>query len=101
MKIYDCTIFFDEKMMFDLRLNILNDYVDKFVVAESLYTHSGNRKKQNLETHTIKFSKVRWVKRRLENNETCSAKKLKFGKNRKFSQNLAFFPKMDFAAHER
>ena len=34
MKIYDCTIFFDEKMMFDLRLNILNDYVDKFVVAE-------------------------------------------------------------------
>ena len=47
MKIYDCTIFFDEKMMFDLRLNILNDYVDKFVVAESLYTHSGNRKKQN------------------------------------------------------
>ena len=47
MKIYDCSIFFDEKMMFDLRLNILNDYVDKFVVAESLYTHSGNRKKQN------------------------------------------------------
>jgi len=47
MKIYDCTIFFDEKMMFDLRLNILNDYVDKFVVAESLYTHSGNPKKQN------------------------------------------------------
>ena len=47
MKIYDCTIFFDEKMMFDLRLNILNDYVDKFIVAESLYTHSGNPKKQN------------------------------------------------------
>ena len=48
MKIYDCTIFFDEKMMFDLRLNILNDYVDKFVVAESLYTHSGNRKNKTL-----------------------------------------------------
>ena len=47
MKIYDCTIFFDEKMMYEVRLNILNQYVDKFVVAESLYTHSGKRKKQN------------------------------------------------------
>ena len=44
---YDCTIFFDEKMMYEVRLNILNQYVDKFVVAESLYTHSGKRKKQN------------------------------------------------------
>ena len=47
MKIYDCTTFFDEKMMYEIRLNILNDYVDKFVVAESLYTHSGKKKKQN------------------------------------------------------
>ena len=44
MKIFDCTMFFDEKMMYDLRLNLLNDYVDKFVVVESLYTHRGNKK---------------------------------------------------------
>ena len=47
MKIYDCTMFFDENMMFELRLNVLNKFVDKFVVTESLFTHSGKRKKQN------------------------------------------------------
>ena len=47
MKVFDCTNFLDEKMMFDLRLNLLNDYVDKFIVAESLFTHAGNKKKQN------------------------------------------------------
>ena len=47
MKIFDCITFFDEKMMFDIRLNVLNEYVDKFIVAESLYSHSGKRKKQN------------------------------------------------------
>ena len=47
MKICDCTIFFDEKMMYEIRLNSLNDYVDKFIVAESLFTHSGKKKKQN------------------------------------------------------
>ena len=57
MKVYDCTIFFDEKMMYEVRLNILNEYVDKFIVAESLYTHSGKRKKQNLATDT--FSHLR------------------------------------------
>ena len=45
MKIYDCTIFLDEKMMYDLRLNLLNEHVYKFVVVESLYTHAGNKKK--------------------------------------------------------
>ena len=54
MKIYDCTIFFDEKMMFDLRLNILNEFVDKFVVVESLYTHSGAKKKQNFDIDNYK-----------------------------------------------
>ncbi len=47
MKIYDCTMFFDEHMLFDLRLNVLNEYVDKFVVVESLYTHSGVKKQKN------------------------------------------------------
>ena len=40
-------MFFDETMIYEVRLNVLNDYVDKFVVVESLYTHSGEKKKQN------------------------------------------------------
>ena len=47
MKIFDCTLFYDEDMILELRLNILNKYVDKFVIAESKFTHSGERKKLN------------------------------------------------------
>ena len=45
MKIIDCFMFFDEEMLLDLRLNILDKFVDKFVIVESSYTHSGKEKK--------------------------------------------------------
>ena len=45
MKIYDCFQFFDENMMLDLRLNILNEYVHRFVIVENSYMHSGIKKK--------------------------------------------------------
>ena len=44
MKIYDCFQFFDENMMLDLRLNMLNDYVHKFVIVENAFMHSGKKK---------------------------------------------------------
>ena len=47
MKIYDCTTFHSEHMMMDVRFNALNEYVYKFIVAESLYSHSGEKKKLN------------------------------------------------------
>ena len=47
MKIFDCTTYFDEPLLFELRLNILNNYVDKFIVCEATYTHSGQKKKIN------------------------------------------------------
>ncbi len=49
MKIYDCFQFFDEDMMLELRLNILDKYVHKFVIVENLFLHSGERKKQNFK----------------------------------------------------
>ncbi len=49
MKIFDCVPFFDENMMLDLRFNILNEHVDKFVIVEQLYTHRGEKKKQNFD----------------------------------------------------
>ena len=58
MKIYDCTMFFDEKMMFEVRLNILDKFIDKFVVVESLYAHSGVRKKQNFNIDDYKKFKL-------------------------------------------
>ena len=47
MKIFDCTTFFDENLILEIRFNILNKYVDIFVIAESKYSHSGKKKKLN------------------------------------------------------
>jgi len=49
MKIYDCTTFYSEHMMLDVRFHALNDYVEKFIVTESLYSHSGQPKKLNFD----------------------------------------------------
>ena len=57
MKIYDCFMFFDEDMLLDLRLNIMDKYVDKFVITEANYMHSGRPKKLNFDIN--KFSKYK------------------------------------------
>ena len=44
MKVIDCFIYFDEDLLLDLRLNMLNSVVDKFVIVESKITHSGKNK---------------------------------------------------------
>ena len=49
MKIIDCTSFFNEHMMYEVRLNILKDKVDKFIVTESTFAHSGKKKKLNFD----------------------------------------------------
>jgi|TARA_B110000438_G_C15807194_1_gene647975 beta-1,4-mannosyl-glycoprotein beta-1,4-N-acetylglucosaminyltransferase len=38
-------MFFDEEMLLDLRLNMMNKHVDKFVITESTKMHSGKSKK--------------------------------------------------------
>ena len=47
MKIIDCVTYFDEPMLFEVRKNILNKYVDIFLVIEARHTHSGKKKKLN------------------------------------------------------
>ena len=47
MKIYDCTTFYSEHMMVDVRFNVLNEQVHKFIVTEATYSHSGEPKKLN------------------------------------------------------
>jgi len=49
MKIIDCVTYYNEPLLYELRLNILSKYIDKFIVIESMYTHSGERKKINFE----------------------------------------------------
>ena len=49
MKIFDCTTFYSEHLMMDVRFNILNEYVHKFIVTESTFSHSGEPKKLNFD----------------------------------------------------
>ncbi len=57
MAIYDCFQYFNEDHMVDLRLNILDEYVDYFVISESTKTHQGETKKINFDIN--KFSKFK------------------------------------------
>ena len=55
MKIYDCFMYFDEELILDLRLNILDKFVDYFVIVESIFTHKGE--KRDLKFNINKFKK--------------------------------------------
>ena len=54
MAIYDCFQYFNEDHMVDLRMNILNEYVDYFVISESTKTHQGEDKKLNFKIENFK-----------------------------------------------
>lgn len=57
MKIYDCFNFFNELDILELRLNILYETVDYFVIVESDVTHSGEQKPFYYEDNKKRFSK--------------------------------------------
>jgi len=57
MKIYDCFMYFDEEVVLDVRLNTLNEFVDYFVIVESIYTHKGNLRE--LKFNHKKFEKFK------------------------------------------
>ena len=57
MKIFDCFMYFDEEVVLDLRLNILNKYVDYFVIVESTFNHKGE--KRDLKFNHEKFEKFK------------------------------------------
>ncbi len=48
-------MYFDEETILDLRLNILDKYVDYFIIVESIYTHKGE--KRNLKFNSKKFAR--------------------------------------------
>jgi beta-1,4-mannosyl-glycoprotein beta-1,4-N-acetylglucosaminyltransferase len=53
--IFDCFLFFKEFDVLDLRLNILNEAVDFFVLAEANITFSGQRKPFYFEQQKDQF----------------------------------------------
>ena len=79
MKIFDCTTFFDEKMLMDVRFNILNEHVEKFIVVESLFSHSGAKKKLNFDINDYpKFKdKIIYIVIDEEPNDLSSEEEIK------------------------
>tara|TARA_B100001248_G_C27302880_1_gene417993 strand:- start:81 stop:983 length:903 start_codon:yes stop_codon:yes gene_type:complete len=57
MKLFDCTLYYDEDLILDTRLNILNKYFDYFIICESKFSHSGREKKLNFNIN--KFSEFK------------------------------------------
>ena len=64
MKIFDCFSYWDEDLLLDLRLNILNDFVDFFVIVEGNKTWQNNPKEFRFELNNFaKFKeKIIYIK---------------------------------------
>jgi beta-1,4-mannosyl-glycoprotein beta-1,4-N-acetylglucosaminyltransferase len=56
-KIFDCITFFKENFITNLRFEILNDYVDFFVICESRFDHRGKKKKLYFKLLNKKYKK--------------------------------------------
>ena len=69
MKVYDCFIFFNENMLTEIRFNILNKYVDYFVVTVSSPNTPGLRDLQQKQPLTILLNRLQ-----LLNNQKDSSK---------------------------
>ena len=57
MKIFDCFMYHNEDTVLDVRLNYLDKFVDKFIIVESAFTHSG--KKRDLVFDINKYSEFK------------------------------------------
>ena len=64
MKIYDCFMYWDEDLLLDLRMNILNKVVDYFVIVEGNKTWQNNTKKFkfNIEKFKKFKNKIIYIK---------------------------------------
>lgn len=59
MKVFDCFLFFNELDLLDLRLNLLSDHVDYFVIVESALTFQGEEKEFIFEKNINRFNQFK------------------------------------------
>jgi beta-1,4-mannosyl-glycoprotein beta-1,4-N-acetylglucosaminyltransferase len=83
MRVFDSFIFFNELDLLEMRLNILNDVVDCFVLTESPFTVSGNEKPLYYQENKDKFSKwndkiVHYVTEEIPNDFNHMLQKTKY-----------------------
>ena len=61
MKVFDCTTFYNENMMLELRFNILDPYVDKFVITDPNIPIAEKRKNLILISINLKILKKKLI----------------------------------------
>lgn len=75
-KIVDCFPFFNEKELLELRIKLLQNFVDEFIIIDSNYTHSGQPKpytcKQILKELNLESCKIKVLEIDLSQNK-CNA----------------------------
>tara|TARA_Y100001936_G_scaffold101491_1_gene99837 strand:+ start:1403 stop:2209 length:807 start_codon:yes stop_codon:yes gene_type:complete len=54
MAVFDCFQYFNEEHIADIRFNILDKFVDSFVIVESTVNHQGKHKKLNFDINKYK-----------------------------------------------
>ncbi len=54
MAIFDCFQYFNEEHIAEIRFNILDEFVDKFIIVESTVNHQGNPKKLHFDLNKYK-----------------------------------------------
>ena len=59
IKIIDCFTFYNELDLLNYRLNILDDYVDYFILVEATHTHTGHEKKLYYDENKELFEKFK------------------------------------------
>ena len=94
MKIFDCFMYFDEEMILELRLNILDKYVDYFVIVESTFTHRGEKRELKFNQNKFEHFKDKIIyliyDQVPEDIEHINAKDTEKEKSRKLIMNAIF-----------
>ena len=91
MRIIDCFMYYDEDLILDIRLNILDKFVAYFVICEANFNHNGT--KREFKFDISKFSKFKekiiyiQLKEQPKNIKTIDTKDSKEIKNSKILDN--------------
>ena len=95
MKIIDCFPFFNELDILRMRLELLSEHVDKFLICESDVTHSGEKKPFYYEENKDAFKK--WENQIVHLKYCPDLSGLDFSRPEKFdNKDLKKFKPLDF-----
>ena len=90
MKIVDCFTFYNELEMLNYRLNLLDPYVDYFIIVEAHQTHVGKEKSLFFKENAARFKqfndKIIHIIVELPHKYPCSIEKNEYWKNENYQR---------------